>query len=71
MVIWEVRWNSFGDTPQKIVLSALLLAFDAARVALSQVDLAASGFVQAISIASQIALSIEHRNALILTFQKA
>ena len=45
-------WNSFGDTPQKIALNALLLAFDAARVALSHVDLAASGFVQPISTAS-------------------
>ena len=48
MVMCEIRWNSSGDTPQKIVLSALLLAFDAARAALSQVDLAASGFVQPI-----------------------
>ena len=59
------------DTPQKIALSALLLAFDVARVALSQEDLAASGFVQPISTASYIASSIEHKNAFILTFQKA
>ena len=59
------------DTPQKIALSDLLLAFDAARLALSQVDLAASSFVQPISIASQTASSIEHKNALILTFQNA
>ena len=48
----EIRWNSFGDTLQKIALSALLLAFDAARAALSHVDLAASGLVQPISTAS-------------------
>ena len=70
-VIWEIWWNSSEDTPQKIALSALLLAFDAAKAALSQVDLAASGFVQPISIASQTASLIEHKNALILTFQKA
>ena len=55
----------------KIVLSALLLAFDTTRVALSHVDLAAFGFVQPISTASQTASSIEHKNALIRTFQKA
>ena len=71
MVIWEIQWKSFEDTLQKIALSALLLAFDAARAALSQVDLAASDFVQPISTASQTALSIEHKNAFILTFQKA
>ena len=47
-----------------------ILAFDAARAALSHVDLAASGLVQPISTASQIASSIEHKNALIRTFQK-
>ena len=71
MVIWEIRWNSSKDTPQKIALSDLLLAFDAARLALSQVDLAASSFVQPISTAFQTTLSIEHKIALILTFQKA
>ena len=59
------------DTPQKIALSALLLAFNVARATLSQEDLAASGFIQPISTASYTALSIEHKNTLILTFQKA
>ena len=63
----ELIW---GHT-KKIVLSALLLALDVARAALSQVDLAALGFVQPISTASHTASSIEHKNALILTFQKA
>ena len=52
MVMCEIRWNSSGDTPQEIALSALLLALDVARAALSYVDLAASGLVQPISIAS-------------------
>ena len=55
MVMCEIWWNSSGDTPQKIALGALLLAFDAARAALSQVDLAVFGLVQPISTASQIA----------------
>ena len=54
----ELIW----DTSQKIVLSALLLAFDVVRATLSQVDLAASSFVQPISTASQTASSIEHKN---------
>ena len=55
----------------KIALSALLLALDVVRAALSHVDLAASGFVQPISMASQTASFIEHKNALIRSFQKA
>ena len=57
--------------PQKIVLSALLLAFDVARAGLSHVDLAAFDFVQPILTASQTASSIEYKNALIRTFQNA
>ena len=60
MVMCEIQWNSSGDTSQKTALSALLLAFDAARAALSHVDLASSGLVQPISTVSQTALSIEH-----------
>ena len=71
MVMCEIWWNSSGDTPQKIVLSALLLAFHTARAALSHVNLATSDLVQPTSIASQTASSIEHKNALIRTFQKA
>ena len=54
-----------------MALSALLLAFDVARATLSHVDLASSGLVQPISAASQIDSSIELKNALIRTFQKA
>ena len=39
--------------------------------ALSQVDLVAFGLVQPTSTASQRVSSIEHKNALIWTFQKA
>ena len=66
--VFEIRWNSFGDIPQKIELSVLLLAFDAVRATLSYVDLAASGLVKPISTASQTASSIEHKNTLIRTF---
>ena len=48
----EIPWNSSGETPQKIAFKALLLALAAARAALSQVDLAASGLVQLASTAS-------------------
>ena len=71
IVIWEILWNSSGETPQKITFKALLLALVAASAALSQVDLAASDLVHPTSTASQIVSSIEHKNALILTFQKA
>ena len=71
IVIWEILWNSSGETPQKIAFKALLLALAAASAVLSQVDLAASGLVHPTSTASQIVSSIEHKNALILTFQKA
>ena len=57
--------------PQKIAFSALLFAFVAVRVALSHVDLAAFGLVHPTSTASQTLSSIEHKNALIRTFQKA
>ena len=70
-VMCEILWNSFGETPQKIAFKALLLALAAARVALSQVDLAAFGLVQPASMASQIVSLIEHKNSLIRTFQKA
>ena len=66
----EILWNSSGETPQKIAFKALLLALAAAKAALSQVDLAASGLVQPASTASQAVSSIEHKNALIRTFQK-
>ena len=69
--MWEILWNSSGDTPQKIALSALLLALDAASAALSHVDLDALGLVQPISTASQTDSSMEHKNALIRTFQNA
>ena len=45
MIMWEIWWNSSRNTPQKIALSALLLVFDVAKVALSNVDLASSGLV--------------------------
>ena len=67
----EILRNSSGETPQKIAFKALLLALAAARAALSQVDLAASGLVQPASTTSQTVSSIEHKNALIRTFQKA
>ena len=63
-MIWEIRWNSSGDTPQKIALSALLLAFNAEMAALSQVNLAAPSFAQPILTASQTASSIEHNQNL-------
>ena len=67
----EILWNSSGETPQKIAFKTLLLELAAARAALSQVDLAASGLVQPASTASQTVSSIEYKNALIQTFQKA
>ena len=70
IVTWEILWNSSGET-QKVAFKALLLALDAARAALSHVDLAASGLVYPTSTASQTVSLIEHKNALILTFQKA
>ena len=69
--MWDILWNSYGDTLQKIALSALPFALAAARAALSHVDLAASSLVYPTSTTSQTASSIEHRNALIRTFQKA
>ena len=69
--MWDILWNSSRDTPQKIALSALLFALNAARAALSYVDLAASGLVHPISTTSQTVSSIEYKNALIWTFQKA
>ena len=71
IVIWEILWNSSGETSQKIAFKALLLALAAASAALSQVDLAASGLVHPTFTASQTVSSIEHNNALIQTFQKA
>ena len=55
-------------TPQKIAFKTLLLALAAARAALSYVDLAASNLVHPTSTASQAISSIEHKNALSLTF---
>ena len=69
--MWDILWNSSGDTTQKIAFKALLLALDVARAALSQVDLTASSLVHPSSAASQTFSLIEHKNALILTFQKA
>ena len=56
--------------PQKIAFKALLLALAVASAALSQVDLAASNLVHPTSTTSHTASSIEHKNALIRTFQK-
>ena len=69
--MWEILWNSSGETPQKIAFKALLLALAAVRAALSHVDFAASGLVHPTSMASQIVSSIEQKKALIRTFQKA
>ena len=52
IVMWDILWNSSGDTPQKIALSALLFALAATRAALSHVDLAAFGLVHPTSTAS-------------------
>ena len=70
-MMWDILWNSSGETLQKIAFKALLLALAAARDVLSHVDLAASSLVHPTSIASQTVSSIEHKNALIRTFQKA
>ena len=67
----DILWNSSRETPQKISFKTLLLALVAARAALSYVDLAAFGLVHPTSTASQTVSSIEHKNALIQTFQKA
>ena len=71
IVMWDILWNSSGETPQKIAFKDLLLALAATRATLSHVDLAASGLVHPTSIAPQTVSSIKHKNALIQTFQKA
>ena len=70
-VMWEIQWNSSGETPQKIAFKALLLALAATSAALSHVDFAASSLVHPTSTASQTVSLIEHKKALIWTFQKA
>ena len=69
--MWDILWNSSWETPQKIAFKALLLALVVAISALSYMDLAASNLVHPTSTASQTVSSIEHKNAFILTFQKA
>ena len=59
------------DTPQNIVLMALLFALAKAQAALSHSDLAVMGLTYPFSTKSHTDSSIAHKKALIQTFQNA